>query len=50
MLVAAGFAQFRPTATNRSRVGRRLNRRIELTLRDRRPRGSATDGAIPSDE
>lgn len=31
-LVAAGFSQYRPAASNRSSAGRRRNRRIELTL------------------
>ena len=29
---AAAFAEFQPTSTNRTRMGRRLNRRIEITL------------------
>ncbi len=31
-LVASGFAQFRPVASNATRRGRRLNRRIEIVL------------------
>lgn len=31
-LMAAGYAQYRPVASNKSRRGRRLNRRIELVL------------------
>lgn len=31
-LIAAGFAQYRPVADNKSERGRRLNRRIELVL------------------
>jgi chemotaxis protein MotB len=34
-LVAAGFAQYRPTSNNRTRRGRRQNRRIEIVLLDR---------------
>jgi chemotaxis protein MotB len=34
-LAATGFAQYRPTSTNRTTRGRRLNRRIELLLRPR---------------
>jgi chemotaxis protein MotB len=30
--VAAGFAQYRPVASNKTREGRRLNRRIEIVL------------------
>jgi chemotaxis protein MotB len=31
-LVASGFAQYRPAASNRSQAGRRQNRRIEIVL------------------
>jgi chemotaxis protein MotB len=31
-LVASGFSEFRPAASNRTEVGRRRNRRIELNL------------------
>ncbi len=31
-LVASGFAQYRPVASNRTAAGRRRNRRIEITL------------------
>lgn len=43
-LVALGYAQYRPTASNRSRAGRRRNRRIELTLVPRRTEGRRTEG------
>ena len=37
-LLAAGFAQFRPAASNRSEQGRQKNRRIEIVLLPRQPR------------
>ena len=36
-LVAAGFGQFHPIATNHSREGRARNRRIEILLREVNP-------------
>ena len=37
-LVATGYSEYRPVASNRGAAGRRRNRRIELTLR---PRGAS---------
>src|SRR5690606_19601564 len=36
-LVAAGYAEHRPSSTNQSEAGRRKNRRIEITLLRTKP-------------
>ena len=42
-LAAAGFAEFRPSASNASEEGRRKNRRIEILLV---PGGRAQDSKV----